>query len=187
MLYGTEGAEGQYPPTRNLGGRPRESTLVNKKKREDELDACYRVIANLYISKKKECSSRLPNNFLKDTIDAQKEAFGISSDKSFSIATIRSRKRRGQNRSNNVPVTPLANIEPALVAICLQMVFFRKPLNKKEGLFIMNILIDRRPVVQENLILFKEKSNIVNKDASKLGKVTKSWWVGFWDRHKDVL
>ena len=40
---------------------------------------------------------------------------------------------------------------------------------------LMNSLIGRRPVVQENLILFKEKSNIVNKDASKLGKVTKSW------------
>ena len=32
-LYGTECAEEQYPPTRNLGDRPRESTLVNKKKR----------------------------------------------------------------------------------------------------------------------------------------------------------
>ena len=39
---------------------------------------------------------------------------------------------------------------------------------------LMNRLIDRRPVVQVNLILFKEKPNIVNKDASKLGKVTKS-------------
>ena len=50
-----------------------------------------------------------------------------------------------------------------------------------------NSLIDRRPVVQENLILFKEKSNKVNKDAIKLGKVTKLWWVGFLDRHKDVI
>ena len=39
LLYGTLGAEEQYPPTRNLGGRPRESTLVYKKKRVDELDA----------------------------------------------------------------------------------------------------------------------------------------------------
>ena len=52
---------------------------------------------------------------------------------------------------------------------------------------LINSLIDRRPVVQENLILFKEKSNIVNKDASKIYEVTKSWWVGFLDRHKDVL
>ena len=51
----------------------------------------------------------------------------------------------------------------------------------------MNIIIDRSAVVHENLILFKEKSNIVNKDAIKLGKVTKSWWVGFLDRHKDVI
>ena len=51
----------------------------------------------------------------------------------------------------------------------------------------MNILIDRSAVVQESLILFKEKSNMVNKDASTLGRLTKSWWVGFLDRHKDVL
>ena len=51
----------------------------------------------------------------------------------------------------------------------------------------MNSIINRSAVVQVNLILFKEKSNIANKDARKLGKVTKSWWVGFLDRHKDVL
>ena len=52
-LYGTEGAEEQYPPTQNLGGRPHEITLANKKKREDELDACYCAITNLYIAKNK--------------------------------------------------------------------------------------------------------------------------------------
>ena len=52
---------------------------------------------------------------------------------------------------------------------------------------LINSLIYRSVVVQENLISFKEKSNIVNKDARKLGKVTKSWWAGFVDRHKDVL
>ena len=52
-LYGTEGAEEQYPPTRNLGGRPHESTLANKKKREDEIDVCYCAITNIYIAKKK--------------------------------------------------------------------------------------------------------------------------------------
>ena len=52
-LYGTEVTEEQYPPTRNLGGRPREITLANKNNREDELDACYCEITNIYISKKK--------------------------------------------------------------------------------------------------------------------------------------
>ena len=71
-LYVTEGTDEQYPPTRNLGGRPHEITLANKKKRKDELVACYCEITNIYIAKKKEYSSRLPNNFMKDTIDAQK-------------------------------------------------------------------------------------------------------------------
>ena len=73
---------------RNLGGRTREGLLTNKKKREDELDACYCAITNIYIAKKKECSSLLPNNFLKYTIDAQKEDFGISLDTIVSHATI---------------------------------------------------------------------------------------------------
>ena len=130
-MYGTEVTEEQYPPTRNFGGRPRESMLVNKKKREDELDACYCAITNLYIYKKKECSLQLPNNSLKENIDAQKEAFGISLDKFFIHTTILRLERRGQNRSKKVPVAPLAKIEPALVAICLQMAFFRQPLNAK--------------------------------------------------------
>ena len=130
-MYGTEGAEEQYPPTQNLGGQPRECTLANKNKREDEFDSYYCAITNIYITKKKEYSSRLPNNFLKDTIDAQKEAFGICSDTIVSHATIRSRERRVQNRSKKGPFAPLANIEPALVAICLQMKFCRKPLNSK--------------------------------------------------------
>ena len=154
-LYGTEGAEEQYPPTQNLGGQPRESTLANKNKREDEFDSYYCAITNIYITKKKEYSSRLPNNFMKNTIDAQKESCGISSDTIVIHATIRSCKRRGQNRSKKGPVAPLANIEPALVTICLQMAFFRHPLNAKEGLLLMNSIIDRRPIVQENLILFK--------------------------------
>ena len=141
-MYRREGAEEQYLPTRIVFDQPCERTLANKKKREDELDACYFPITNLYISKKKECSSRFPNNFLKETIDAQKEAFGIPLDSIVSHATIRGRERRGQNRSKKGPVAPLANIEPALVAICLQMAFFRKPQNAKEGLLLINSLID---------------------------------------------
>ena len=56
-LYGTEGAEEQYPLTRNFGARPRESTLAIKKKRGYELYTCYCAITNIYIAKKKECSS----------------------------------------------------------------------------------------------------------------------------------
>ena len=52
-LYGIEDAEEQYPQTRNFGGRLRESTIINNKKREDELDACYCGITNLYIAKNK--------------------------------------------------------------------------------------------------------------------------------------
>ena len=122
-LYGTEGAEEQYPPTQNFGGRPRESTLANKKKRKDELYACYCAITNLYITEKKEFRSRFPNNVLKEIINAQKEAFGIPLDTIVSHAKIRSRERRGQKRSKKGPVTPLAKIEPVLVAICLQMAF----------------------------------------------------------------
>ena len=36
------------------------------------------------------------------------------------------------------------------------MAFCRQLLNAKGGLLLMNRLIDRRPVVQENLILFDE-------------------------------
>ena len=104
-----------------------------------------------------------------------------------SHATTRSCEIRGQNRSKKGPVAPLVNIEPTLVAICLQMALFRKPLNAKEGIFLMNGLINRSGIVQENLISFKGKSSIVNKDARNLGKVTKSWWAGILDGHKDVL
>ena len=104
-----------------------------------------------------------------------------------SHAKIRNGERRGKNIIKKGPVAPLEKIEPALIAICLQMAFCRKPLNPKEGLLPMNSLIDRSPLFQEKVILFKEKSNIANKDAIKLEKVTKSWWVGFLDRHKNVL
>ena len=52
-LYGLEGAEERAPSTRNLWVQPREITLANKKKREDELDACVCAITNIYIAKKK--------------------------------------------------------------------------------------------------------------------------------------
>ena len=84
---------------------------------------CYCAITNIFISKKKEYSSRLPNKFLTETIDAQKEASGISSDKLFSHATIQSRERIGQKRIKKGPIALLAKIEPVLVAVCLQMAF----------------------------------------------------------------
>ena len=90
----------------------------------------------------------MPNNFLKETIDTQKEAYGIPLDTIVSHATIRSRERRVQNRSKKGPVAPLAKIEPALVAICLLMAFFRQPLNTEEGLFLMNSLIDISVVIR---------------------------------------
>ena len=52
-LHRTEDIEKKYPLTRNFGGRPRESTLAKKKKREDKLDACYCAITNIHISKNK--------------------------------------------------------------------------------------------------------------------------------------
>ena len=38
---------------KNLGGQRHGITLVNKNKREDELDACYCAITNIYIAKNK--------------------------------------------------------------------------------------------------------------------------------------
>ena len=114
-LYGTEGAEEQYPPTRNFGGRPRESTLANKKKRQDELDACYCAITNLYISKNKECSSRFPNNFLKETIDAQKEAFGISLENNLVTPQFESVREEAKTESIRDQFHLLQRLNPQLL------------------------------------------------------------------------
>ena len=119
-LIGTEGAEEQARPSRNFGGRPRGSTLTNKKKREKNLNACLCAITALYAAKKKEYAKkkaycvRMPNTFLKETIEEQKEAFGIPSHTLVSEAKIRSRENRASNTSNKGPAAPLASVEPAL-------------------------------------------------------------------------
>ena len=185
-LFGTECAEEQARPTQNFGGRPRESTLVNKKKREKNLDVCICEIGNVHVAKKKECP-RAPNNCLRETIDAQKEVFGISLDALVSENAIRSRKKRASNTSKKGPVAPLASVEPALIAMCLQMALCRQPLNASDETSLMNGLIDNSVAIQENLISFKVNSNTANKDARNPGEVTKSWWAGILDHHSDVL
>ena len=89
----------------------------------------------MYAAKKKEYAKkkayymRMPKKFMKETIEGQKKAFGIPSHTQISEGTIRSRENRGSNTSNKGPAAPLASVEPALVAICLDMAKFRQPLN----------------------------------------------------------
>ena len=91
----------------------------------------------------------------------------------------------GSSTASSIPGTasPLAKIEEAIIAICIQMGRFRQPLETNEGISLANSLIEGTEV-QKGLVKFQKENCGMTNTNRMLGKVGAGYWAGFNRQHR---
>ena len=163
---------------RSKGGRPVGTTLVNMKKREEQIVMMKNDITREYkkeIETAKKRKRRVENGLLDSIIKKHKEKRGLDVD--IPLSTIRQRVVRKKLVINNHHCgghqSPLAQIENIVVGILCQMSRVRECLPPSRALCLVNSLIENQPV-QDNLIEWEKKHSNNTK-----GTVGTSYWKSF--------
>ena len=136
-------------------GRPKGSTQDHSLDVKRRIRLATAEAAKLYSSaldQKQQCSSsrRLPKGTLLKIIESTKSKYNLPTKISISESTIRSRHKRGSHNPETEQGTPspIAPIEPYLVAMITQLSRMRQPINSTTGLHLMNSMIEGTPIAQ---------------------------------------
>ena len=158
-----------------LGGRPKGSTLSNKRdaKERERLATAEAARVNKQMldqRRNNKRSSRLTSGELNTIIANAKAKYNVCDSFSISPSTIRSRYKR----NNLNPLTPqgtpspMVAVEPYLVEVILQLARMRCPINPTTGLYLANSLIEGTELAK----------NIVAKRRKKKrrhGEIVRHW------------
>lgn len=96
--------------------------------------------------------------------------------------TVYSRILRG-NLSGVKSRSPVADMEPILVQMCIMRAKMRQPLTKSEGIAFANSLLEGS-VGKELLV---QKHEDCGRNPELVGVLGKSWWYGFRKRYRDYI
>jgi len=168
------------------GGRPKGTTIVNQHHQKEALRAAKNEIATLYQEKKTKCNNngeKLPNGWLKMTIDNVVNTKGLPPSTSISLKTIRNRKQ-AIVLSDRGSATLMSGVEPQLVTLILAMAQARRCLRASECLSLANDLI-KGTEVEKKIIERKKKRNELYDDNSPV--LGKKYWQLFNKRWKHKL
>ena len=166
-------------------GRPKGTTMEHKKEKKEKYKQCVHSITEDYaalLSSARDRNTRVAKGALSKLIHLKREEYDIDQD--ISPSTIRTRTRPGRQltpKSRGV-MSPVAEVEETLVAICIQMGKIRQPLNVTEGILLMNDLI-MNTTYQDRLQDFHVCCKL-GSDNFQVGTVTKGWWYGFKSRNR---
>jgi hypothetical protein len=169
-----------------IGGRPKGSTKVKKKKDKETKSKCTDAIVLEYsrqYNASKSVGGKVEYGYLERLIDEKKKEFGINI--SISRRNIRNRTHRGLQTAHHGAKSPLEEVEVALVEICIQMGKIRQPLSCTEAVTLMNDMIENTNTKQK-LIEFQQSRKLGTYGFEK-GKVTNGWWRGFLRRNENKL
>ena len=166
-------------PTRT-SGRPKGSTLENKRKEEENYKACVDSITVEFSNKltaAKLTEKRLPKGWLAALILRKKEEFSVI--RPIKESKIRHRVLSGKSLTpkHRGALSPMAMAELPIVAICLQMGQVRQPVNVGEALVLANDLI-KKTEHQDAVAEFQKSRHLGNLEFEH-GTLTKNWWLGF--------
>lgn len=172
---------------RSKGGRPTGSTLVNKRRKIDNIVALKNDIALSYkglVEDAKKRGKRVGNGMLSELIERKKKERKLN-DVNVSQSTIRLRIFRQKvivkTNQKGGHTSPLIDIEETVIQIVLQMARIRQCLSPSRGLSLVNSLIDGHEL-QQKLIEWKTKFS-----SNVKGSVGIKYWRAFMERNKHRL
>ena len=158
-----------------LGGRPKGSTLSNKRDAKERERLATTEAATVYKQmldqrRNNKRSSRLTSGDLNTIIANAKAKYNVRDSFTISPATIRSRYKR----NNLNPLTPqgtpspMAAVEPYQVEVILQLARMRCPINPTTGLYLANSLIEGTELAKAIVSKRRKKETASRRDCSSL-------------------
>ena len=172
---------------KNLGGRPKGSTL-HKKRRDKQIvsDAQYSIIVR-YLRE-----IELEDNFGKTKrsiffkiLAEEKIKHNLKPSFRFPYQTLISRIRRCSLRAMG-GMCPIIKIEKKIIDLVLCMSKIKRSLTVSETLNLINELIDGTEI-QVELIQWKLDHKIYYSENSPLGTVGRKWWINFVKRNGHLI
>jgi len=174
---------------RNVGGRPKGSTIKEKKEKNNNFVSMMNYIAKNY-EILKLTGVKIQKVHFHEMIEEAKTKYSIHEN--VNIKTIQSRYRRRNivvhHRGTPTPMSPL---EPALLEIVLQKGQMNQPLTVEEGLQLANSMIQPGYQIETNVISYLKsrgqyyvKGSNTKSPGSLLGS---GYWRGFRRRHNHRL
>jgi hypothetical protein len=124
-------------------GRPKGSTYAASKSFDDRIELptkeAAELLAQLYSNKSRK--KHLNKGSLEEIIEKSKEKHGVDEDTLILKETVRQRVKRGTKSGHIGQTSPMAQIEPYLVELILQLSSMRTPITTSQGLQLTNSLI----------------------------------------------
>ena len=177
-------------PRKNKGGRKKGSTNAKKLQDKTNLIKAKNFISLEYAAEKRKADSnntKVQNGFLKSLTEKAITTYGLSSDFTMPMSTVRSRIKSGTLEvSHPGEITPVAGLEPILCAYVYSAWRIGRPLGVGEIHDLANSLLYNSELEAE-IIQWKRKRGLwddLNPDANVLGL---RWLSGFKCRNKELF
>ncbi len=170
-------------PAVTLGGRPKGTTLAYSADLSSNIEeATKEAVKELAkMSLKAHASGRLERGALTVIIHEAKQKYKVPDDVVILPATIRQRLKRGSNSGHSGQISPMADIEPYIVSIIIQLANMRVPISSAQGLALCNSIIEGTRF-QKQVVDYKNKN--CRTSSNKLGP---AYWRGFLKRNKHLI
>ena len=172
---------------RKKGGRPVGTTSSNQLRKDVSYRFCLDDIAIEFDSEKRKASALgkyVPSGCLKRIIKKHKRKYGLGDDVVLKESTIRGRFYTKKLIVKSMgPLSPMADVEPALVALILKMSAIRRCLTPSQCLHLANDLVAGTET-EKQVIEFKKKLYKKDYDSADLGM---NYWNGFKRRWEHVI
>jgi hypothetical protein len=172
-----------------VGGRPKGSTLAAARDMDSRVALSKKEIAEQYsvvMDNAKAQNTRAPKGALASIINTVKAKNGVPLNMAVSVHTIRTRARRKSFKlTKRGSPSPMADVEPYLVALIEQLGRMRVPITVQEGLELANSVIDGTSI-RVSVDAWREK-HCAGYRVAKIKKLGMGYWRGFMRRNGHLV
>jgi hypothetical protein len=174
-------------------GRPKGSTDAETRSVLEKIELATSEAADEFekMEKNKSAKKRLSKGSLDEIIKKSKVKHGLDEDIIILKDTVRQRVKRGSNSGHFGHLSPMAEVEPYLVELVIQLANMRIPVTASQGLELANSLIAGTKVElqvkkwkEHNCHAYKQ-SIMSQKDNGKL--LGLGYWRQFLERNKHLI
>jgi hypothetical protein len=177
-------SESENEPPNLLGGRPKGSTISSslelKKRIRDAMDHAVRELKKVQVLGK-ATKERLRKGALTEIIAESKRKYLLEDNITINEGSIRQRLKRSTKSGIKGTKSPMAEIEPYIVTMIIQLANMRVPITTSQGVQLCNSII-KGTKYERYVADFKKKS--LRNATKELGP---GYWRGFLQRNKQLI
>jgi hypothetical protein len=182
-------ASSQLSPSRNKGGRPKGTKLIDIEHLNRCTNEAKSEIVDEYVSLMKHTGARLPAGAYNKIHGDIKKRRNLPDSFLFPYQTAKKRIQRKTVLDDfAVPIgaqSPLRDAEENITKLLILLGKIGSPVSSGQGVFLINDLI-KNTVHQQRLIEYKKKQGISQSDED-LGKIGQNYWYSYLKRNRTKI